>query len=53
MNLPKSLMINVTVYFDTDLQEFKSTTSERINKIDRLILENVAAKMKQKIWNKK
>ena len=42
-------MINVTVYFDNDLQEFKSTTSERINKIERLILENVAAKMKQKI----
>ena len=35
-------MINVTEHFATDFQELKSSSTERIDKIERLILENVA-----------
>ena len=34
-------MINVTEHFASDFQEFKASTAERINKIERLIWENV------------
>ena len=34
-------MINVTEHFATDFQEFKVSTGERIDKIERLIWENV------------
>ena len=32
-------MINVAGHFETDFQEFKASTAERINKIERLILK--------------
>ena len=34
-------MINFREHFETDLQEFKDSAAERIDKIERLILENV------------
>ena len=34
-------MINVTEHFATDFQEFKASTAGRIDKIERLIWENV------------
>ena len=34
-------MVNVTEHFASDFQEFKASTAERINKIERLIWENV------------
>ena len=34
-------MINFREHFGTDLQEFKDSAAERIDKIERLILENV------------
>ena len=34
-------MINVTEHFATDFQEFKARTAERIDKIERLIWDNV------------
>ena len=34
-------IINVMEHFATDFQKFKSSTGERINEIERLILENV------------
>ena len=34
-------MVNVTKHFASDFQEFKASTAERINKIERLIWENV------------
>ena len=34
-------MINVTEHFATDFQRFKASTAERIDKIERLIWENV------------
>ena len=34
-------MINITEHFATDFQEFKASTAERIDKIERLIWENV------------
>ena len=33
-------MINVTGHFETDFQEFKASTAERIDKTERLILKN-------------
>ena len=34
-------MINVTEHFATDIQEFKASTTEKIDKIEHLLLENV------------
>ena len=34
-------MINVMEHFVTDFQEFKASTAERIDKIERLLWENV------------
>ena len=34
-------MINVTEHFATDIQEFKASTTERVDKIEHLLLENV------------
>ena len=34
-------MINVTVHFATNFQQFKASTVKRIDRIDRLILKNV------------
>ena len=34
-------MVNFREHFGTDLQEFKASAAERIDKIERLILENV------------
>ena len=34
-------MINVMEHFVTDFQEFKTSTTERIDKIERLLWENV------------
>ena len=34
-------MINVTEHFASDFQEFKASTAERINKIERIIWKNV------------
>ena len=34
-------MINVTKHFATDFQEFKASTTARIDKTERIILENV------------
>ena len=34
-------MVNVTEHFASDFQEFKASTAERINKIERIIWENV------------
>lgn len=34
-------MIDVTEHFATDIQEFKASTTERIDKIEHLLLENV------------
>ena len=34
-------MINVTEHFATDFQEFKASTAETMNKIERLIWRNV------------
>lgn len=33
--------MNVTEHFATDIQEFKASTTERIDKIEHLLLENV------------
>ena len=37
----KCEMTNVTEYFATHFPEFKTSTAERIDEIERLILENV------------
>ena len=34
-------MINFTEHFATDFQKFKTSTAEKIDEIERLILENV------------
>ena len=34
-------MINVMEHFVTDFQEFKASTAERIDKIERILWENV------------
>ena len=34
-------MINVLEHFATDLKQFKASTAERIDQIERLLLENV------------
>ena len=34
-------MINVTEHFATDIQELKASTTERVDKIEHLLLENV------------
>ena len=34
-------MINVTEHFATNIQEFKARTTERIDKIEHVLLENV------------
>ena len=34
-------MITVTEHFATDFQKFKTSTAEKIDEIERLILENV------------
>ena len=34
-------MIDVTEHFATDIQEFKASTTEKIDKIEHLLLENV------------
>ena len=34
-------MINIMEHFVTDFQEFKASTAERIDKIERLLWENV------------
>ena len=50
-------MINVTEHFATDIQEFKASTTERVDKIEHLLLENVTEyetvkkKRKKKRWN--
>ena len=50
-------MINVTEHFATDIQEFKASTTERVDKIEHLLLENimeyetVKKKRKKKRWN--
>ena len=42
-------IINVTEHFATDFQEFKTSTIERIDKIELLILENVTGHKTVKI----
>ena len=37
-------IINVTEHFANDLQEFKTSTAESINKIERLVLKSVTVK---------
>ena len=34
-------MINITEHFATDFQKFKTSTAEKIDEIEHLILENV------------